>query len=53
MITDGSSLNDFPFSDAADIYAKIQAIYGVDVSDIADGNLVAIFARLQAAGARS
>ncbi len=45
FISDESSLLDF-FSDE-DYVEKTRQIYGVDISDIADGNLVQIFKRLR------
>ena len=55
FISDGSSLWDFttalqgPKSNKAEItlfQARIEETYGVDVSDIEDGNLVKIFERI-------
>ena len=47
LITDESSLWDF-HSERSDepFYSKILEAYGVDVSDIANGNLVRIFQRI-------
>jgi hypothetical protein len=52
LITDQSSLYDFAFSEErlAELQRKIRDIYQVDVSDIEDGNLVTIFARLHQQG---
>jgi hypothetical protein len=48
LITDRSSLWDFPIEDApAELTARIREAYGVDVSDIEDGNLVSIFQRIE------
>ena len=49
LITDESSLRDFEGVedlDLSDIHHKIREAYGVDVSDIVSGNLVAVFARI-------
>ena len=49
LISDESSLFDFTGVDEMelkDIQQKIQEVYGVDVSDLASGNLLEIFARL-------
>ena len=49
LITDESSLWDFDGVEdltLSDIHEKIRDVYGVDVSDIASGNLVAVFARI-------
>jgi hypothetical protein len=49
LITDESSLWDFTGVDdmeITDIYEKIQEAYGLDVSDIPSGNLLAIFLRI-------
>jgi hypothetical protein len=49
FISDESSLEDFALSDerSAELRGKIAAVYGIDISDIADGNLVRIFARIR------
>lgn len=55
LITDESSLYDFDFElvdskikrDTESVLKKIQEIYGVDVSDISDLNLMKIFERLR------
>jgi hypothetical protein len=48
FISDGSSLWDFEDSDSIEpFYEKIKIIYGIDVSDIDDGNLVEIFKRIE------
>ncbi len=50
FISDRSSLWDFPYEDDEDeaaVFAKIEQVYGVDVSDIHDGNLAQIFSRLE------
>lgn len=46
FVSDESSLWDFPIVDEEACYQKIMGIYGIDVSDIKDGNLVQIFARI-------
>ena len=49
FITDMSSLWDFKSTwqeDNEDILSKIEEVYGVDIRDIEDGNLVRIFERL-------
>jgi len=46
FISDSSSLWDFPYEDKAEQFARIKQVYGVDVSDIEDGNLAKIFARI-------
>jgi hypothetical protein len=49
LISDESSLFDFTGVDEMelkDIQQKIQEVYDVDVSDLASGNLLEIFARL-------
>jgi hypothetical protein len=59
MVTDESSLWDFTgFTEKhlidvkrSEVFDRIRESYGVDVSDVKNGNLVAIFARLRA-GAR-
>ena len=49
IITDESSLNDFGVLDSdAGRTARIKELYGIEVSDIADGNLVSIFRRIRA-----
>jgi hypothetical protein len=46
-ISDESSLWDFTLGDSLDdYYAKISALYSVDVSDIPDGNLASILERI-------
>jgi hypothetical protein len=46
-ISDESSLWDFALGDSLDdYYAKISALYNVDVSDIPDGNLASILERI-------
>lgn len=53
-ISDESSLWDFPDTENHPaIFGKIQAIYGVDVSDISDGNLARIFERIAANGSET
>jgi hypothetical protein len=57
LITDLSSLHDFVGVDdmeIRDILARIRAIYGLDVADLPNGNLLEIFRRLhdQLAGER-
>ncbi len=53
FISDESSLWDFPHDeDERQVLDRIRAAYGVDVSDIQNGNLARIFAQLQAAGHR-
>jgi hypothetical protein len=50
LITDESRLRDFTGREEdalRDIHQKIRAIYDVDVSDLASGNLLEIFARLR------
>ncbi len=47
LLTDQSSLWLFA-DDQEETIAKIRAVYGVDVSDITDGNLVRIFQRIAA-----
>lgn len=44
MITDDSSLLDFVAFDqpVAEVYAKIQGIYGVDVSSVPRGNMLGV-----------
>ena len=51
LITDSSSLWDFPISDPDAITAKIEVVYGVDITDIEDGNLARIFERIEASAA--
>ena len=49
LITDESSLRDFQGVEdleLPDIHRKIREVYGVDVSNIASGNLVEIFVRI-------
>ena len=50
-ISDESGLWDFPFRESYEskerLWEKIREIYGVDVSDIKDGNLVRIFERIE------
>lgn len=49
LISNESSLFDFTGVDEMelkDIQQKIREVYGVDVSDLASGNLLEIFARL-------
>jgi hypothetical protein len=49
LITDESSLRDFQGVEdleLPDIHRKIREVYGVDVSDIASGYLVEVFARI-------
>lgn len=49
--SDESSLFDFPYEDVCqnkdEVYRQIKAIFGVDVSDIEDGNLVRICERIK------
>ena len=46
-ISDESTLWDFALEDPLDeSYAKIQSLYGVDVSDIPDGNLADVLERI-------
>jgi len=55
LITDESSLLDFNFEivdgkvkrETNNVFKKIEEIYGVDVSDIDDLNLMSIFERLR------
>lgn len=47
FISDSSSLWDFPYEDTAEQFDKIKQVYGVDVSDITDGNLAKIFDRIR------
>ena len=48
LITDGSSIWDFPVEESEqEVANKVMIIFGVDISDIADGNLAAIFRRIQ------
>ena len=47
FISDSSSLWDFPYENKAEQIARIKEIYGVDVSDIEDGNLAKIFDRIR------
>jgi hypothetical protein len=50
-ISDGSSLSDFHTGETNDaLYAKIGEVYGVDVSDIENGNLAEILDRIAASG---
>ncbi|HXH66222.1 MAG TPA: hypothetical protein VNI81_03420 [Candidatus Limnocylindrales bacterium] len=47
FISDESTLSDFHGDENSDILVeKIRAVYGVDVSDIASGNLADIFERI-------
>lgn len=49
LITDESSLRDFKGVDEmelADIQRRIRRVYGLDVSDLASGNLLEIFVRI-------
>jgi len=49
LITDESSLRDFTGVDdmeLADIQRRIRRVYGLDVSDLASGNLLEIFVRI-------
>ena len=60
LLTDESSLYDFDFEigdddkiihkDMKKVLKKIEEVYGVDVSDIEDGNLVEIFKRIRILG---
>jgi hypothetical protein len=46
-ISDESSLNDFSLiEDSKGLEEKIKEVFGVDVSDIEDGNLLKIFERI-------
>lgn len=50
LITDLSSLHDFVGVDAMkahNIHAKVRAVYGLDLADLPDGNLLEIFIRLR------
>jgi hypothetical protein len=47
LITDESSLWDFPHENAEDVYTKIQQVYSIDVHDIESGNLADIFERIR------
>lgn len=50
-ISNGSSLLDFHTAETNDaLYAKIGEVYGVDVSDIENGNLAEILDRIAASG---
>lgn len=50
FISDQSSLSDFDgVNGGVDLYERIREVFGVDVSDISDGSLAAIFKRLQRA----
>lgn len=54
LITDESSLWDFHAQPTNDyLFSKIQAIYGVDVSDIQSGRLTEIFDRIAASRSRN
>lgn len=47
LITNESSLDDFSvIEDVADLEEKIKKVFGVDISDIEDGNLLKIFERI-------
>ncbi len=47
LISDQSSLWDFYASESDEpLFQKIRNVYGIDVADIKDGNLVKVFARL-------
>jgi hypothetical protein len=47
LVTDESSLWDFHCEESnAGVYNTIALLYGIDISDIEDGNLVAIFERI-------
>ena len=47
LITDESSLWDFHFERSNDaFYSKISKVYGMDVSDVENGNLAKIFQRI-------
>lgn len=47
LITNESSLNDFSLiEDSTSLEEKIKEVFGVDVSDIEDGNLLKIFERI-------
>jgi len=47
LITNESSLDDFSFvEDSTSLEEKIKAVFGVDVSDIEDRNLLKIFERI-------
>ena len=49
FITDQSSLWDFPFAEPNEVLlTRIRGSYGIDISDIEDGNLVRIFQRIEA-----
>lgn len=47
LITDQSSLWDFPYETKAEIMEHIRQVYNVDVSDVADGNLIAVLTRIR------
>jgi len=48
FITDSSSLWDFPLDESdQQVMNKVLLVFGVDISDIADGNLAKIFARIK------
>jgi hypothetical protein len=50
LITDESSLHDFIGMEdftLSDIHRTVQEVYGVDISDIKNGNLLEIFRRIQ------
>ena len=50
FISDQSSLLDFEgLREGVDLAERVQEVFGVDVSDIEDGNLVRIFARIDGA----
>jgi hypothetical protein len=46
LITDGSSLWDFHWGEPEEMFDKVRNAYGVDISDIDDGNLAHIFKRI-------
>lgn len=52
LITDESSLYHFGWTEEriAELQQKIQAVYGVEVADIEDGNLIRIFERIEQQG---
>jgi len=53
-LTDESCLGDITLSETNELlYAKIRERYGVDVSDVRDGNIAGILAKIQLATGRS
>jgi len=48
ILTIQSSLYDFPFEGSIEeIHQKVNEVYGVDISNIKNGNLEAIFRRIE------